>query len=101
MTTVSADKQSTHDGLACLEVVLLNRTFLLPWHQFLYAEGGSDEIRLVFSTHDLVIRGTQVGQLLSEIAAQRIKCVREPSRADLFRSENAQQIISISVEKSE
>ncbi len=56
MTTVSADKHEpsgkrSHDSSSCLEIVLLKRTFILPWHQFLYAEGGNDEIRLAFATH--------------------------------------------------
>lgn len=101
MTTASADKQSTHDSRACLEVVLLNRTYILPWHQFLYAEGGSDEIQLVFTTHDVVIRGTQLGQLLSELSAQRINRLQEPNRADVFQSGSTRQILTISVEKSE
>ncbi len=105
MTMVSADKQSLgttpHDGLASLEVVLLNRTYILPWHQFLYAEGRSDEIRLVFTTHDVVIRGTQLGQLLSEISAQQINRLRKPIRADAFQSGCPRQITTISVEKSE
>jgi hypothetical protein len=36
-----------------LEVVLLDRMYVLPWAQFLYAEGGDDEVRLVFATHDV------------------------------------------------
>src|SRR5438552_4128361 len=30
-----------------LELVLIGRTYVLPWIQFLYAEGGEDEVRLV------------------------------------------------------
>jgi hypothetical protein len=101
MTMASADKQSTYDGLVCLEVILLNRTYILPWNQFLYAEGGNDEIRLVFTTHDVVIRGTQLGQLLSEISSQRINRLREPSRADVFQSGSPRHITTISIEKSE
>jgi hypothetical protein len=41
---------------AGLEIVLLKRTFVLPWNQFLYAEGGDDEIRVAFTTHDVLIK---------------------------------------------
>jgi hypothetical protein len=42
-----------------LEVVLLKKTFVLPWSQFLFAEGGNEEIRLTFSTHDVVVMGSR------------------------------------------
>ena len=45
MTTVSTDryegwKGTAHEGPACLLVILLKRTYVLPWSQFLYAERG-------------------------------------------------------------
>lgn len=47
MTTVSAYDQTrsmtTLDHPLALEVVLLKRTYVLPWSQFLYAEGDNDE----------------------------------------------------------
>lgn len=39
-----------------LQVVLLKRVYVLPWAQFLYAEGTSDEVRAAFSTHDVLIK---------------------------------------------
>ena len=33
-----------------LRVVLPKRTYVLPWAQFLYAEGAPDRLRAVFST---------------------------------------------------
>lgn len=69
-----------------LEVVLLDRTYLLPWAQFLYAEGGDDEVRLVFATHDVVARGSGLGALLTDVAAQRLIAIDEPVRAERFGS---------------
>src|SRR2546425_588236 len=40
-----------------LEVILLKQVIVLPWNQFLYAEGGDDEVRAVFTTHDVVAKG--------------------------------------------
>jgi len=45
------------DGHALgLEVVLLKEVFVLPWNQFLYAQGADDEVRAVFTTHDVVAK---------------------------------------------
>ena len=48
MSSVSADNQkpwrvAVQDRPAGLEVILLDRTLVLPWSQFLFAEGGDDE----------------------------------------------------------
>ena len=67
-----------------LEVVLLGRTYLLPWTQFLYAEGRDDEVRLLFATHDIVARGSGLSALLADVAAQRLIGMDEPSRAEKF-----------------
>ena len=55
MSTLSTDSQkswktTTQERPAGLEIVLLKSTYVLPWSQFLYAEGGDDEIRAHF--HD-------------------------------------------------
>ena len=40
-----------------LRVVLPKRTYVLPWAQFLYAEGAADTVQAVFSMHDVVVTG--------------------------------------------
>ena len=55
-----------------LEVVLLKKTFVLPWSQFLFAEGGNEEIRLAFSTHDVVVTGSRLEKLLEDLSARRL-----------------------------
>jgi hypothetical protein len=86
MTTVSAYDQtrivSTLNHPLALEVVLLKRTYILPWSQFLYAEGGNDEIRLTFSTHDVLVKGSNLDSLLAAIAANGIARLEEPPRPD-------------------
>jgi hypothetical protein len=67
-----------------LEVVLLGKTYLLPWTQFLYAEGADDEVRLVFAPHDVVARGSGLSALLADVAAERLVGIDEPSRATRF-----------------
>ena len=68
MSRVSADKpkawETRPERPSILEIVLLKRTYLLPWSQFLYAEGDNDELRIAFPMHEITIRGTGLQLLL-------------------------------------
>jgi hypothetical protein len=75
-----------------LELVLIGRTYVLPWAQFLYAEGGEDEVRLVFATHDVVVRGAGLHMLLADIASHRLVGLNEPRRAERFTSTTGMSI---------
>jgi hypothetical protein len=86
---------------AGLEVVLLKRTFVLPWSQFLYAEGGDDEIRVAFTTHDVLIKGSGLNSLLVELAAQRLARLEQPVRADRLASKGGRLIREVSVVRIE
>jgi len=99
MTTVSA--ASRRHRRAGLEIVLLKQTLVLPWSQFLYAEGGEDQLRLVFSTHDIVVSGNQLGPLLADVSAQRVSRLREPTRTEKFTHEAGPQISGILARKLE
>ncbi len=77
-------KATTEERPARLEIVLLKRSYVLPWSQFLFAEGGDDEIRLAFTTHDILIKGSGLGTLLIEFASQRIARLQQPTRVDRF-----------------
>jgi hypothetical protein len=102
MTSGWSDSQKgTAERSAGFEVVLLNQTFVFPWNQFLYAEGNDEQIRVSFSTHDVIVRGVQLTPLLHDVCAQRITCLRESGRADAFRSASTPQITSISMQKVE
>ncbi len=99
MTTVSAASRS-HRRTG-LEVILLKQSLVLPWSQFLYAEGGDYQIRLVFSTHDIVVSGYRLGPLLAAVSAQRVSRLREPTRTEKFTHEAGPQISGILVRKLE
>ena len=86
-------------GSANLEIILPKRTFVLPWSQFLFAEGGNDEIRLTFSTHDVVVTGSRLGLILEDLSAQRLSRLQEPLRAEKFGSIAGPKITSVSVQK--
>ena len=53
-----------------LRVLLPKRSYVLPWAQFLYAEGASDSVRAVFSMHDVVVTGCGLDALLADLSAQ-------------------------------
>ncbi len=86
-----------HDRPASMEIRLLKRTFVLPWSQFLYAEGNSDEIQLFFATHEVVVKGAGLGALLADLSGLRVSLLREPMRADRFGTDPVPRITSISV----
>jgi hypothetical protein len=86
--------------VAGLEVVLLKQTYVLPWSQFLYAEGSSDQVRAVFTTHDLLITGTGLSSLLSGFAAQQITQIREPARTEKFGAATGPRITTLTVKHS-
>ena len=104
MNAVSADNGkpwsiAPDERTAALEIVLLKRTYVLPWSQFLYAEGGEDEIRLVFVAHDVVVRGSGLSVLLADLAAQRVSAMREPSRPERFSAVGGRFIREIIVQR--
>ena len=73
-----------HDRPAGVEIRLLKDTLVLPWSQFLYAEGGNEKISVAFSTHDILVTGHGLGTLLADLSAQRVSVMQEPSKAELF-----------------
>jgi len=96
-----ADSRSseTRRNTAGLEFVLAKTTHVFPWSHFLFAEGGSDEIRIAFSTHNIVITGRGLDKLLSDINSQQVSSLTEPTRADGFGHSTGYQIAGITVEK--
>ena len=86
---------------AGLQIDLIKRTYVFPWSQFIFAEGDADEIRVTFSTHDVVISGVKLDTLLTEITNQRVILLKEPVRAESFTSFTEPQITRISIKKAE
>lgn len=105
MTTVSADDRTLRANALghplALQIVLLKHTYVLPWAQFLFAEGGNDEIRLTFATHDVLVKGSNLNALLASISAQGIAHIQEPARPDRFATGTGPFIREIIVEKTE
>jgi hypothetical protein len=86
-------------GAHGLEVVLHKATYVLPWSQFLYAEGGDDEVRLVFATHDVMVRGGGLGALLTDVADQRLAALAEPLSPDRFLGRGVPSVREVAVRK--
>ena len=91
MNTVSAGNVpwviSAGDPAATLEIVLQKQTVVLSWHQFVYAEGDSEQVRIAFASHDLVINGAGLDPLLAAIAAHRVVSLRESIRSERFSAQ--------------
>ena len=92
---------NVEDKVTALEIALLKRTYVLPWHQFLYAEGGEDEVRAVFAMHEVNVRSAGLTALLADLAAQNVTVIQEPTRADRFQRGGGQFIREVVVQKFE
>jgi hypothetical protein len=82
-----------------LHVILLKQEYVLPWSQFLYAEGTSEELRVVFSTHDVIVRGAELSSLLAHLASQQVTVIREPARADKFTAASGPRLSGLEVRR--
>jgi hypothetical protein len=92
---------SAGDPVATLEIVLQKQTVVLSWHQFVYAEGDSEQVRMAFASHDVVISGSRLDPLLAAIAARRVVSLRESVRAERFSAQAARFISEIVVRRVE
>jgi hypothetical protein len=92
---------SAGDPVATLEIVLQKQTVVLSWHQFVYAEGDSEQVRMAFASHDVVIKGAGLDPLLSAIAAYRVVSLRESIRSERFSAQAVRFISEIVVRRVE
>ena len=92
---------SAGDPVATLEIVLQKQTVVLSWHQFAYAEGDSEQVRMAFASHDVVISGSGLDPLLAAIAAHRVVSLRASVRSERFSAEAARFINEIVVRRVE
>ena len=84
-----------------LQIMLLKRMYVLPWSQFLYAEGTTEEVHAIFSTHDVVVKGSDLSSLLSDFASQQITVLKEPVRADKFTNAAGPRVSQLEVRRIE
>jgi hypothetical protein len=107
MNMASVDKNkapwiiSTADQPPALEIVLLRQTVIISWNQFVYAEGGDDEVRIAFASHDVAVKGAGLDPLVRAIAANRVSLIRESDRSERFRDPTGRFVREIVVRKIE
>ena len=82
-----------------LQVILLKRTYVFPWSQLLYADGTGEEVKVAFTTHDVIIKGHRLSLLLEDLAGQRVIQLREPSRSEKFTATVGPRIVELAVRK--
>ena len=70
--------------LYALQVVLPKCTYVLPWTQFLCADGTSAAVRARFAMHDVVVTGCGLEVLLEDLATREVAVLRQPLRAEKF-----------------
>ena len=105
MNTVSVDRtspwlvSSTEERPPTLEVALLKQTFVFSWNQFVYAEGGDEEVRIAFASHDVIVKGAGLSALLQAVSANKVVSLREPARADRFSPGATRLICEIEVRR--
>ena len=92
---------SAGDPAATLEILLQKQTVVLSWHQFVYAEGDSEQVRIAFASHDVVISGSGLDPLLAAIAANRVVSLRESIRSERFSVQAGRFVNEIVVRRVE
>jgi hypothetical protein len=91
----------SNDQPYALQVFLHKERYVIPWCQFLYAEETEDGIRMIFSTHDILVNGSNLDSLLKGIAFHQIERIRELPRSDGFSVSNKPFISKITIERIE
>ena len=69
-------------------MILHKREYVFPWARYIYADGANDQVLIAFPTHEVAIVGCGLDHLLADLAAHRVKCLRESRQADKFRAAN-------------
>ena len=105
MNTASVDKApwviSAAGQPPALEIVLRRQTVIISWNQFVYAEGGDDEVRIAFASHDVIVKGAGLDPLLRAIACNRVALIRESDRSERFPDHGGRFVREIVVRKIE
>ena len=105
MNAASVDKApwviSAADQPPALEIVLMRQTVIISWNQFVYAEGGDDEVRIAFASHDVIVKGSGLDPLLCAIAAHRVALIRKSERSERFSDPAERLIREIAVRRIE
>ena len=92
---------SSGHSTGTLEILLQTQTVILSWHQFVYAEGDSEELRIAFASHDVVVKGAGLDALLPVLASHRVVSLRASLRSERFSGQAGRFIHEIVVRRIE
>jgi hypothetical protein len=93
----TAWKVAANGRARSLVVELRQKSYVLPWSLFLYAEGTDAEVRAVFHTHVVVVQGAGLTSLLSDFAGQVVSELTEPERTAKFTQSQGPHVTAVSV----
>jgi hypothetical protein len=82
-----------------IHIKLLKQSFVFPWSQLVYAEGPEAEVRIAFTTHDVIVRGHGLSSLLEDVATQRLTHLRELARTEKFNPASRPHITALIVSR--
>lgn len=99
----ASDWKVAHDNSRAVSfsVHLHRQSLVLPWHTFLFAEGTDSAVRAVFHSHTVLIEGSALSALLTDLAEQRVTSVSQPSRTAKFQQSTGPLITAISITEAE
>jgi hypothetical protein len=96
----TAWKVAANGRARSLVVDLRQKSYVLPWSLFLYAEGTDAEVRAVFHTHVVVVQGAGLTSLLSDFAEQVVSELIEPERSAKFSQSAGAHLIAVTVSEN-
>ena len=96
----TAWKVAANGRARSLVVELRQKSYVLPWSLFLYAEGTDAEVRAVFHTHVVVVQGAGLTSLLSDFAEQIVSELIEPERMAKFTQGAGPYLTKVSVSEN-
>jgi hypothetical protein len=83
-----------------LVVRLRQRSYVLPWSLFLYAEGTDAEVEATFHTHVVTMQGAGLTSLLSDLAGQLVSELIEPDRTAKFTESAGPRLTALLVSEN-
>ncbi len=63
-----------------LTIELRRSIHVLPWMRLTFAEGSNSEVKLVFGSHTVIVKGHGLDALLSAVAAQQVIRLLQPTQ---------------------
>src|SRR5579884_4304026 len=92
---------TSNGGSPALLVELRQRSYVLPWSLFLFADGTDASVRAVFHSHVLQMEGGGLMALLSDFAQHAVARISEPDRTAKFSSSAGPAITALTLRENQ